>query len=273
MRCFHVTLNEEYCLQGGLLTCMVNECPMDEPQPGWNRPAVIVVPGGDYQFCSKRESEPVANYFLSKGFQAFVLTYKTCADHVHYPEELLELASAVDYVRKHAEELYVNPNAVFVVGFSAGGHLTANLAVDHAHVSELAGKPLDCRPTAVCLSYPVITTKAGYCSSHNNLLDGYTEEEKTELMKRLELDEMVTDATTPAFVWTTAEDSAVPAENAIRFALALAKNGIAYEMHIYPQGNHGGSTWASEINPGVEALVLQKNVQWLENCTSFFRLF
>jgi dipeptidyl aminopeptidase/acylaminoacyl peptidase len=49
----------------------------------------------------------------------------------------------------------------------------------------------------------------------------------------------VTAQTPPAFLWHTAEDSAVPAENSIRYALALSEYKIPYELHIYERGGHG----------------------------------
>ncbi len=247
MRCFSISLQDKYKLQGGELHCILADCPWDDEQLQWKRPAVIAVPGGDYWMCSKREGEPFANAFLGRGFQTFILTYLTSPDHVHYPEQLLELAAAVDYVRRHAEEFHVNPDEIFVEGNSAGGHLVANLAVDHALASKLMGRDLDCRPTAVALSYPVITTKAGYAGSHNNLLTDCTHEERAKFMERLELDELVTEDTPPAIIWATSEDPLVPAENAMRFAMVLAKHKVPYELHIYPQGWHGMSVCSREV--------------------------
>ncbi len=269
MKCVSVSLKEEYNLQGGELTCMIADCPLDGEHPEWRRPALIAVPGGNYDWCYQHEGEPFAAYFLGKGFQTFILKYTTSVDGVHYPEQLLELACAVDYVKKHAKEFHVNPDEVFVEGNSAGGHLTANLAVDYQLASKLMGAQLDCRPTAVALSYPVITTKAGYAGSHNSLLKGCTEAEKEQYMHRLQLDELVTKDTPPAFIWATAEDALVPAENAMRFASALARNGVPYELHIYPHGWHGLSTCNAEVC-GQEPY-LKKNAQWLENCADFFR--
>ena len=39
------------------------------------KPAILVLPGGAYKFCSDREAEPVALAYLAKGFNAFVLRY------------------------------------------------------------------------------------------------------------------------------------------------------------------------------------------------------
>ena len=172
MKVAKINLKDEYAfLQGGTLDCLLAEYPFENENNGnWKRPAVIVVPGGGYHFVSKREGDPIALEFLSRGFHAFVLTYLISSDGVRYPEQLLELASAVDYVRKNAEKMDVNPDEIFVVGFSAGGHLTGNLAIEYQSASAKAGVTLDCKPTAVGLAYPVISQKHGHCGSYDNLL-------------------------------------------------------------------------------------------------------
>ena len=208
MKCFKVNLQSEYSfLKGGDLECLLMDFPWDgENTIGWKRPALIVVPGGGYGSCSRREGAPIASAFFARGFQTFILRYITDGDKARYPEQLIELAAAVDYVKKHAQEFDVNEQEVFVVGFSAGGHLTANLAVEYANVETLSGIALDCKPTAVGLSYPVISNNYGHQGSYQNLLRGYSDEEKQELLKKLNLDQLVTETTPPAFSWTTATD-------------------------------------------------------------------
>lgn len=267
-----ISLQKEYGIAGGELECILCEKPIDG-DGSWKRPAVVVVPGGAYWMVSRREAEPVAFEFLARGFQTFILTYTCAPDGARYPDQLIQLGAAVDFVKKHAEEYHVNADEVFVVGFSAGGHLTGDLAVEYASVGEKAGFPLDCRPTAVGLCYPVITTKGGHVDSYHNLLEGYTDEAQEELLKTLNLDEAVTEDTPPAFIWSTSEDACVPPVNALRYATALAGKKIQFELHVYPQGWHGLSTCALEINDGKAAAFAGKNAAWLDDCASFFRLY
>ena len=263
-----IELKNYYNVVGGKLTPYTIDCPISDSK-NWRRPAVIIVPGGAYEHVSKREGAPVASHFLAHGFQAFVLEYLTATEGVRYPEELHELAAAVDYVKKHADEFRINRDEIFVVGFSAGGHLTANLAVDYTSVSEIVGEKLDCKVKAVGLCYPVISAELGHTRSHNNLLSGYTDEERRNLLKVLNLDKCVTKKTVPAFIWTTATDGTVPAINSLKYAQTLAEIGIKYELHIYPEGDHGSSTCDAEVNDKSN----EKNKQWIENCVQFFRLF
>lgn len=266
-----ISLKEVYGLKGGVLETICMEYPWDQQGLAWRRPAVIVVPGGAYSMVSRREAEPIANAFLARGFQAFVLTYLCRPDEVAYPEELMQLGCAVDYVKKNAEKYGVNPSEVFVVGFSAGGHLAGDLAVEYASLSEKVGKEIDAKPTAAGLGYPVISNKYGYQGTHDNILYPYTDEAREELLKTLNLDEAVTEQTAPCFLWTTADDALVPAENTLQFALALAKNNVKYELHIYPFGPHGGADCSFEINQ--ELPFLKRNARWLDDCSAFFHIF
>ena len=271
MKAFEISLQQEgYNVQGGSFSAMLADEPFDLEDKGWKRPAVIVVPGGAYEYTSKREGEPVALDFLSRGFQAFVLHYQTVNDGVCYPEQLIQLASAVDCVKKHAKEWRINADEVFVVGFSAGGHLTGNLAVAYDTVSQKAGQTLLCKPTAVGLGYPVISQKYKYQDTHKNLLRGYTDEAQAELYKEVNLDEMVTASTAPAYIWTTATDSLVPAENSMQFALSLARNGVSYALHVYPQGEHGLSSANAEVNAG-QPREAKAARGWIDECVAFFK--
>ncbi len=270
MRAFSVELKEKYpFLQGGSLHCQLMDFPWDSPRE-WKRPAVIVVPGGGYGMVSKREGEPVAAAFMARGFQTFVLDY-LCLSSIRYPEQLLELSAATDYVKKNAEEFNVNPEEIFVVGFSAGGHLTGSLAVSHQKIEEKAGVALDCKPTAVGLCYPVISQIHGHQGSYDRLLNGYSEAEKQALYKEVNLDEAVNAQTPPAFIWATAEDKSVPPDNALRYALALDKQGISYELHIYPRGCHGLSTASAEVN--VFHPDLKRISRWVDDCVEYFRIY
>lgn len=265
-----VDIKKLYKLKGGRLTCIAADYPHDgERSDSWRRPAVIVVPGGGYEFVSRREGTPIAYAFLARGFQTFVLTYLTKGEGARYPEQLTELASAVDYVKTHADEYCVNPDEVFVVGFSAGGHLTGNLGVEYAYAKTLVpGRVLDCKPTALGLCYAVINSRT-HDTTHQHLVEGFPEKKKAEIIKKLELDERVDSATPPAFLWTTADDELVPSENTLMFALALARHKVPYEVHVYPEGRHGASTCDLEINDGDHS----RNGAWLDDCAAFFHRF
>lgn len=258
---FRVNLPDRYNVKGGVLTSYVADT--------YVRPALIIVPGGGYGHVSPREGEPIALEFLSRGYHCFVLNYTIGGPNgLRYPEQMLQLAAAVDYVKKNAAQLRVDASAVYAIGASAGGHLVGSLATGYEKASDMMGQELDCKLTAIGLMYPVISKEHGHQGSYTNLLYGYSDEEKTELLKTLNLNEAVTENTPPAYIFATATDGVVPADNAIRYALACAEKGVRYELHVYPEGRHGLSTAKPEVNGGEQCYPTMK--QWMDECDTFF---
>ena len=49
----------------------------------------------------------------------------------------------------------------------------------------------------------------------------------------------VTTKTPPAFIFHTADDAAVPVENAMMYASALRRAKVPFELHVYEHGRHG----------------------------------
>ena len=90
--------------------------------------AVLICPGGAFQFRSENEGAPVAEYLSQLGYQSFVVHYRLRPYTMQ--EGALDLARAVRIVRSHASELNINPNDIAVMGFSAGGILCGELLLN-----------------------------------------------------------------------------------------------------------------------------------------------
>ena len=202
------------------------------------RPALVICPGGAYCYTSDREAEPVALAFLAKGYNVYVLRYH-CAPEARWPIPQLELAAAVHTVRQEAAALRTDPASVYVMGFSAGGHLAASLGIlwaeaDWADVLGLRKE--DIRPDGMVLAYPVITSGE---KAHAGSFDALVGKNNPELRESLSLEKRVTEKAVPAFLWHTREDDAVPVENSLWLAAALSACGVGFELHVYPHGGHG----------------------------------
>ena len=262
-----VKLCERYpFVNGGEIEILCMENPSG--REGYLRPMVVVVPGGAYRFVSGREGAPIAADFFRAGYQVCTLKYLCSEQGASYPEQLLELAAAVDYVKKNAKRLAVNPEEIFAVGFSAGGHLVADYSLEHTTLNEKRKTSLDTAIKGVGLSYPVIDDHE---DSLDNLLCGYEGEEKAALKESLRLSRRVNEDTPPTFLWTTAEDRLVPPQNSLRYALALADHGVPYELHVYPKGGHGMANGSLEINDDVEAAAILS--VWTKDMARFFRSY
>lgn len=209
-----------------------------EINPDKRRPAIVICPGGGYEFTSDREAEPVALKFLAKGHQAFVLDYSVAPNR--FPTQLLELSAAIALIRRNADKWGVDTEKIAVCGFSAGGHLTGTLA-NHWN-EEFIQKLLDIKqgenkPNKIILSYPVITAgEFAHRGSFENLLGKNL---TTEINDHHSLENTVNEHTPPTFLWHTANDASVPVQNTLLFANALIEKNIPLEMHIYPEGIHG----------------------------------
>ena len=183
------------------------------------RPAVLVIPGGGYHFCSDREADPVAFPYLAAGYHAFILRY-SLGDQAVWPTPLEDYEQAMELIRGNAEAWHVVPDRITVIGFSAGGHLAACAATMSRN-----------RPNAAILGYPVLD---GDCA-------------RDWLPSAPDVPSAVDHRTCPCFIFATRTDNLVPAGNALHLMNALWEQDIAFESHIYANGPHGLSTGDSAI--------------------------
>ena len=198
------------------------------------RPAVIVMPGGGYSHLSAREEDPVVFPFFAEGYQVFVLRYSIGEDiPLSSPES--EAAEAVAVIRRDAERLRTD-GRIAVIGFSAGGHLAASIACHH----QLYGA--ESRVDAAMLAYPVITMgEKTHEGSRSMITHG-----DPSLLSYYSLETQTGPDTPPCFIWHTVADALVPVENSMMFASSLRRQGIPFEMHLYPEGAHGLSAGRRE---------------------------
>ena len=238
-----------------------------------NRRAVLICPGGGYGYCSHREGEPIALAYLAAGFNTFVLDYSVtnkAEEGKKFPGQLVEAAMAIKFIKDNAEKFHIDPNYVFVNGYSAGGHLAASLGT--LYNSKYVTDAIDmsenyARPAGMVLAYPVISSgKYAHNGSFKNILH---EDENDEGARReVSLETRVDENTVPAFIWHTRTDTTVPVENSLLFAMALAENAIPFELHIYPEGPHGLSLANSIVCDNPNEVVSQwflESVRWMNS--------
>lgn len=202
--------------------------------------AVIVTPGGGYQHLSmEKEGSLVAQWLNAQGVTAFVLKYRLGPKY-HNPVELGDALRAIRTVRSRAAEWGIDKGKVGMLGFSAGGHLTASTSVlydDGLPTGDAIDKESS-RPDFVVLCYPVIRLDAPYMhSGSRKMLLGDTPDEA--LVEKMSLTALVNADTPPAFLYTTTDDKTVPVMNSVLWYSALVKNGIPAELHAFQHGTHG----------------------------------
>ena len=248
--------------QEAFLTCYVSE---NSPEINANKrkPSMMICPGGGYGFTSDREAEPIAIAFMARGYNAFVLRYSVAPSR--YPQQLLEVSAAVSYIRSKADEWPIDVNQIAVCGFSAGGHLAGHLGVawQEPFITQTLGiEQGSNQPNQVILCYPVITSgEYAHKGSFQNLLG---ENPSETLLEHVSLEKRVTSMMPPTFLWHTGEDCGVPLENSFLMAMALRKQGCAFEAHFYEKGGHGLSL-ANELTAkhGDMAQIMPQVATWV----------
>lgn len=203
------------------------------------RGTVIVMPGGGYVGRAPHESEPIARMINGHGLPAFVCDYRVAP--YRHPWPSTDARRAVRWVRHRAGDYGVDPARVAVLGFSAGGHLTATISTFDGRGEGDAKDPLDRldgRPDASILCYPVISLMPplGHEGCAANL---FGTADSPALRQEYSLDLRVNLDTPPAFLWHTAADAGVKVGNSLVYAESLARWGIPFELHVYPNGAHG----------------------------------
>ncbi|GHC08280.1 alpha/beta hydrolase [Cerasicoccus arenae] len=224
--------------------------------------SIVVCPGGGYAHLAiAHEGHRVARYISSHGTAAAVLEYR----HAPYrhPVPLLDAQRAIRLMRHHATEWELDPSKVGILGFSAGGHLTACAATLPPLTEGLPGDEidaLDCRPDFAVPIYAVVSIFEPYAhlGSRQNLLGEKADD--MELVAQLSPERHVNANTPPCLLIHTSEDKSVVPEHSIVFYQALRRHNVPAELHIYEKHGHG--IGLAQNHPWGPALI-----EWLKNRT------
>lgn len=185
--------------------------------------AMVVCPGGGYSILAyDLEGDEVCEWLNNIGITAVLLKYRVPRREELQKHEapLQDLQRAIGYVRAHAEEMNLDPQRIGVMGFSAGGHLSAMASNNFAKRSYSpidATDKVSCRPDFCLLIYPAY-------------LDGDNFQLASELQVSSE---------TPPTMLIQAEDDKSYINSSLFYYYALKEAGVPAWMHLYSKGGHG----------------------------------
>lgn len=220
---------------------------------GKTRPTLFIAPGGAYKYTSPRESEPVVEEFLKRGYHAIVVNYRQTVEDA-YPKPGTYLGKALEEIKQDSRV-----GEIIGLGFSAGGHCLLEYCL---HYKDYA---YGIRPNLLILGYPVITADPiyGHLESFEMLLKDKTED--SVLRKYLSLETQVTqDNAIDLFLWGTYTDSSVLVENSLRLIQAYKKAEGNVEYHLFCFGGHGMSVANSASSDGKKSLESPYIAKWVE---------
>ncbi|MGW8368807.1 MAG: alpha/beta hydrolase [Gammaproteobacteria bacterium] len=208
-----------------------------------NGAAVMVLPGGGYQrVVMDKEGYEFGRWLAGRGFTAFVLFYRLPGDGWEAGPDvaLSDGQRALRIIRHRAREFEVDPERIAVAGFSAGGHLCADLATrfqakTYARVDDA---DMSARPLLAALVYPVVSMSGpiAHEGSREHLLRGVR---NPSLERKYSPQHNVSKNTPPCFLVHAEDDTSVPVENTLEFRAALRARDVPVETHIFAQGGHG----------------------------------
>lgn len=221
-------------------------------------PAFIILPGGGYTFVSLRESAPIAHALNALGYQAFVLDYTTWEKDRNLTFQMLqeEVRKTIEYIVENADMLRVDPDQIYLMGFSAGGHLAA-----------ISGSLFYKYIKKVVLAYPYLSPKYNQDDSLEILGEG---KEALHNLFNIDASDYISKNTPPTFIWGTYEDNVVALQAMLDYIRRCDATNIPVEFHLYEKGSHGLSlaTEATmvedeQVNPHVASWMLLLNA-WLK---------
>ena len=235
------------------------------------RPAIIVCPGGGYMLTATKEGEAVATRFLAKDYHTFVLRYSTyfkermadgdkippLNEKSFYPGPLIELMESIRIIKENAEEWHIDTENIFVLGFSAGGHMAASLGVrwDDKLLLKRFQQELNqslFKPKGILLCYPAVELENSKenLQKHENLdtkkqgeffypaVFGSSNPTKSQI-DYLNIKNHVRGDMPPVFLWHTYDDKITSSKDSVEFIYELIKKNVKCEFHLFAKGKHG----------------------------------
>ncbi len=181
-------------------------------------PAVIVCPGGGYRYVVvDKEGSSIAKWLNGAGITALVLKYRTPDNR---EGALQDVQRAIRLVRSRASELAIDPEKIGIIGFSAGGHVSARASTgfdDSVYPALDAADQQSARPDFAILVYPA-----------------YLDDGKGGVSPDLKLSAKIP----PTLIVHTDDDKSFIAGSRL-YAAALAAAKLEHRFLLYPTGGHG----------------------------------
>lgn len=209
-----------------------------------NGAAIIAIPGGGYRHMAwDKEALDIAAWFAARGIAGFALAYRLPHDGWRggLDTPLADAQRAVRLIRSRAGQLGIDPQRIAVVGFSAGGHLTANLAAQfgrETYAPQDVADRLSARPDLAAPIYPATLIKQLVAAAPaGEPLFGRVMDD-AEMARHSPHLQVPADAP-PHFLVHAEDDPLVGPEHTLALRAALKDRKIPVETHLFDRGGHG----------------------------------
>ena len=223
--------------QGDLITRVYTP---SSPASDKRRPCALFFYGGGWRGGSLLQFSKHCEYLVSRGFVAMTPRYRGIETHHTTPREAAEDAlSCVRWVRKHADELHIDPDRILVGGGSAGGHLAAATAT-LTKIRDAQDDPsVSCRPNLLVLFNPAVNT-GPETPQYERISEYWQEFSPMHNMQKTMPDTVI---------FHGLSDNTVPTWTAREFSRALEQTGAISTLYLYPEQKHAFFNEGSGNNP------------------------
>jgi acetyl esterase/lipase len=97
-----------------------------------NQPAVILIHGGGWKSGNKSQMHFLAQEIASKGYSCFAIEYRL-SDEAKYPAAILDVKTAIKYIKENALQFNVDSNKIAVLGCSSGAQMASLIGVTNGN--------------------------------------------------------------------------------------------------------------------------------------------
>lgn len=216
-----------------------------DAKPGDRRPGILQIHGGAWIFGDKREQGiPLLNHLAANGWVGINANYRL-SPRSAFPAHLIDVKKAIAWYREHADEHGADPDFLCVTGGSAGGHLTALVALTANDPEYQSGfEDVDTTVNGAVPFYGVydFTNRNGY--SHKDSIKRFfgpiimkkkLADDPDAFAKASPLDQVRADAP-PFFVIHGDKDTLAPVQDAREFVRLLRAMSEAPVLYAEMQG-------------------------------------
>ena len=244
MQTLKFDLNQYNSKLHGELTIFLNEDDLEKEM-------LLVVPGGGYDHLSIKENLPVVNRFLKENINVASLKYSVFP--YHYPVQELEINESINILRKYS-------NKIFLLGFSAGAHLSL-LAYTDENNKDIKG---------MIALYPVVSFKEYvHEGSRDHFLNYETNEDN---IKKYSIENRIKEGLAPVMIFVGENDKSVNPENSIILKNKLDSFKIKNKLQVFKDGPHGFALAdESTVINGDRSLVKKEAQKWVFEAIHFIK--
>lgn len=213
--------------------------PWDKPAPA--RPLIVFLCGGGFTSQDRNVWIPELTWFAKRGYAVAAVDYST-QPHTRWPEQIIEVKTAIRFLRAHAEEFHILPDKIAIMGESAGGYLASVAALtgeagkwdvgDHLEVSSAVQAAVPWYP-------PADLGKLGSARAGQESFPALTKK--------------VTPAAPPFLILHGTTDSMVPAEQGEMLYSALETAGVPADLILVEGADHSDEHF---IQPQIKEEIL-----------------